>query len=74
MVCRVSLPLIHPQSSVHVSVDLLQEWVQRRVLCLFDLLHQLCMLSDQLPEVSQFLQQPGEEESVVRMIGQQMEL
>lgn len=32
------------------------------------------MLSDQLPEVSQFLQQLWEEEIVVGVIGQQMEL
>lgn len=63
-----------PQPSVHVFVDLLQEWVKRGVLCLFDLLHQLCMLSDKLPEVRQFLQQLGEKESVIGVIGQQMEL
>lgn len=32
------------------------------------------MLSDKLPEVRQFLQQLGEKESVVGVIGQQMEL
>lgn len=31
------------------------------------------MLGDQLPEVGQFLQQPGEEEVVVRVVGQQVE-
>lgn len=31
------------------------------------------MLGDQLPEVSQLLQQSGEEEAVVRVIGQQVE-
>lgn len=32
------------------------------------------MLSDQLPEVRQFLQQSGEKESVIGVIGQEMEL
>lgn len=61
-------------SSVHVSVDLLQQRVQRRVLSLFDLLHQLRVLGDQLPQVGQFLQQPREQEGVVRVVGQQVEL
>ncbi len=51
----------------------MQERVQRRVLCCLDFLHQLSMLGDQLPEVGQFLQQPGEEEVVVRVVGQQVE-
>jgi len=59
--------------SVHVPVYLLQERVQRRVLRHLDLLHQLSMLGDQLPEVGQFLQQSREEEVVVRVVGQQVE-
>ena len=75
MVCRVPPPgLFLHDPSVHVSVDLLQERVKRSVFCLFDLLHQLSVLGDKLPEVGEFLQQLGEEESVVRVVGQQMEL
>lgn len=48
--------------------------MQRCVLCLLDLLHQLRVLGDQLPKVSQFLQQLGEEEGVIRVVGQQVEL
>lgn len=59
--------------SVHVSVDLLQQGVERHVLCFLDLLDQLSMLGDQLPEVGQFLQQLGEEEGVVWVVGQQVE-
>lgn len=58
---------------IHVSVDLLQQRVQRRVLCFLDVLHQLSVLRDQLPEVSQFLQQSGEQEAVVGVVGQQVE-
>lgn len=58
--------------SIHVSVYLLQERVERRVLRLLDLLHQLSVLGDQLPEVSQLLQQPGEEEAVVGVVDQQV--
>lgn len=60
--------------SVHVSINLLQQWVKWGVFCFFDLLHQLCMLGDQLPEVRQFLQQSGEKEGVIGVIGQEMEL
>lgn len=63
-----------PSLSVHVSVNLLQQRVKGGVLCLFDLLHQLGMLGDQLPEVRQFLQQSGEKERVIGVIGQEMEL
>lgn len=62
-----------PIFSVHVPVYLLQERVQRGVLRCLDFLHQLSMLGDQLPEVSQFLQQSGEEEAVVGVVGQQVE-
>lgn len=58
--------------SVHVSVDFLQERVQRGVLRRLDLLDQLSVLRDQLPEVGQLLQQPGEEEGVVGVVGQQV--
>lgn len=60
-------------SSVHVPVYLLQQRVQRRVLRCFDFLHQLSMLGDQLPEVSQLLQESGKEEGVVGVVGQQVE-
>lgn len=59
--------------SVHVPVYFLQERVQRRVLRRLDFLHQLSMLRDQLPEVSQFLQQSGEKEGVVGVVDQQVE-
>lgn len=48
--------------------------MQRCVLCLLDLLHELRVLGDQLPQVGKFLQQLGEEECVVRVVGQQVEL
>lgn len=48
--------------------------MQRRILQCLDFLHQLSVLGDQLPEVGQFLQQPGEEEVVVGVVGQQVEL
>lgn len=47
--------------------------MQRGVLRRLDVLHQLSMLGDQLPEVGQLLQQPGEEEAVVGVVGQQVE-
>lgn len=62
-----------PRCSIHVSVDLLQERMQRRILRLLDLLHQLRVLGDQLPQVGQLLQKLGEEEGVVRVVGQQVE-
>lgn len=59
--------------SVHVPVYFLQQRVQGSFLCRLNFLHQLSMLSDQLPEVSQLLQQPGEKEGVIWVIGQQVE-
>lgn len=47
--------------------------MQPRVLCFLDVLHQLSMLGDQLPQIGQFLQQSGEQEVVVGVVGQQVE-
>lgn len=61
------------KTSVHISVDLLQQWVERRVrLGLFDDLHQLCVLRDQLPEVHHFLKEFWEEKGVIRMVALQV--
>lgn len=59
--------------SVHVPVYLLQEWVQPRILCFLDVLHQLSVFGDQLPQVGQFLQQSGKQEVVIGVVGQQVE-
>lgn len=59
--------------SVHVPVDFLQQGVQGCVrLRLFDDLHQLCVLGDQLPEVCHFLKEFWEEKDVVRVVGLQV--
>lgn len=47
--------------------------MQRRVFGGLDLLHQLSVLGHQLAQVGQFLQQSGEEEGVVGVVGQQVE-
>lgn len=61
--------------SVHVLVDLLEQGVQRGLgLRLFDPLHHLGVLGDQLPQVSHLLQQFGEEVLGVRVVGLQVEL
>lgn len=63
------------ERSVHVSVDLLQQWVQRCVgLGLLDDLYELRMLRDQLPKVHHFLKELWEEEGVIWMVALQVEL
>lgn len=59
--------------SVHVPVDFLQQWVQGGVrLGLFDDLHELRVLSDELPEVCHFLKEFWEEKDVVWVVGLQV--
>lgn len=63
------------EKSVHVSVDLLQQRVQRGVrLGLLDDLHELRMLRDQLPKVHHFLKKFREEKGVIRMVALEVEL
>lgn len=59
--------------SVHVPVDFLQQRVQGGVrLRLFDDLHELRVLCDELPEVCHFLKEFWEEEGVVWVVGLQV--
>lgn len=61
-------------ASVHVLVDLLEQGVQQGLtLRLLQPLHHLGMLRDQLPQVSHFLQQLGEEVLAVGVVDLQVE-
>lgn len=63
------------EKSVHVPIDLLQQWVQCRIrLGLLDDLNQLRVLGDKLPEVHHFLEKFWEEKGIVRMVALQVEL